>query len=273
MRLVSVNLEYKTAWSNAALPRSAALLSATGADVIAVQECPSSEALAALAGALGYEHRIAPSPTGIHTGLLWAPHVDEVNGGDKYAERMAGTWHGFCSSTLVAEGWPSPITFISAHLVPHDVDAAVGEARFVQARVRRQGHPGVLVGDLNHGPLQGPEPDWSQVPEHNKASRSVLDQDRPDVVRLDRRVGLALTRGGLTDVAARVAEQSGDETALAHTGVHGKIRVDQCWVTGELEPAISGYARLDHREVTDHHPIQIDLALESLPPIERVEFH
>ena len=270
MRLVSTNLEYKTAWSDEELPRAAALLSATGADVIAVQECPSPERLEVLARELGYEHRIAPAPQGLHTGLLWALHVDEVSGGDKYAEK---TWHGFTSSTLVAQGWPCPITVISAHLVPHDVDGAVAEARLLQTRVRRQGWPGILVGDLNHGALEGPEPSWEEVPVHNRASRTILDQDRPDVVRLDRRVGLALHRGGLTDVAARVAEQRGDESALAHTGVHGRIRVDQCWVTGALAPAISGYARLDHDQVTDHHPIQVDLDLESLPLVAQVEFH
>lgn len=270
MRLVSANLEYKTAWNEQELPRVAALLSATGADVIAVQECPGQEHLEQLAAALGYEHRIAPSPTGLHTGLLWAPHVREVEGGDKYADR---TWHGFTSSTLVADGWACPVTVISAHLVPHDVDGAVAEARLLQTRVRRQGWPGILTGDLNHGALAGPEPDWEQVPVHNRASRTVLDQGRPEVVRLDRRVGLALHRGGLVDVAARVAEQAGDEGALAHTGVHGLLRVDQCWTTGELAPAISGYTRLGHEQVTDHHPIQVDLALEDLAPIAQVEFH
>lgn len=274
MRLVSANLEYKTAWSEEMLPRAAALLAATGADVIAVQECPGPEALEKLAGALGYEHRIAPSPTGIHTGILWAPHVREVSGGDKYAERIgAGTWHGFTSSTLVSEGWPSPVTVISAHLVPHEVDGAVAEARFLQTRVRREGWPGILVGDLNHGALEGPEPPWDEVPEHNRASRTILDQDDPERIRLDRRVGLALTRGGLVDVAARVADRDGNAGALAHTGVHGKIRVDQCWVTGALAPAIADYERLDHQGVTDHHPVQIDLDLEDLPPIGQVEFH
>lgn len=274
MRLLSGNFEYSTAWEEDALPTVASIISDSDADVVAIQECPGPEHLEKLALKLGYHHRIAASPTGIHTGLLWRPGITEVSGGDKYAERIQqGTWHGFASSTLTCESWPSPITFISAHLIPHDVDQAVGEARFLQTRVRREGHPGVFAGDLNHLALEGPEPDWDAIPEHNRASRTILDQFAPETVVGDRRVGLALTRGGLTDVAAHRAAATGDESLLAHTGVHGLVRVDQAWVTRELVDAIAGYERMDHRGVTDHHPILVDLALEGMAPIERTEFH
>lgn len=278
MRLVSANLEHtawpeKTAGADEWFPM-VFLLKDSNADVVAVQECPGPDHLARLADKLGYEHHIADAPTGIHTGLLWRPEIEAISVGDKYAELIRkGTWHGFTSATLVGPGWPCPVTFISAHLIPHDVDQAVGEARFLQTRVRREGWPGVLVGDLNHGPLVGPEPNWEEVPEHNRASRTILDPDRPDVLRLDRRVGLALTRGGLVDVAAHLAAATGEEDLLAHTGVHGKLRVDQAWVTRQLVPAIRGYERLDHRGVTDHHPIAVDLALEGLEPMARVAFH
>lgn len=274
MRLLSVNLEYSSAWEPSVLPSAAAIITDAAPDVVAVQECPGQEHLEKLASMLGYTYRIAASPTGIHTGLLWKPGITELSGGDKYAERIkAGTWHGFTSSTLTCESWPSPITFVSAHLIPHDVDAAVGEARFLQTRVRREGRPGVFVGDLNHLPLSGPEPDWATIPVHNQASRTVLDQFNPETVVGDRRVGLALTRGGLTDVAAHWSAATGNESLLAHTGVYGRVRVDQAWVTSELVDAIRGYQRLDHRGVTDHHPILVELALEELAPIRRAEFH
>lgn len=272
MRLLSMNLEYSSAWENENLAEVADLVVEVDPDVIAIQECPAEERLQALQDLLGYDYRFGPSSTGLHTALLWRPGIVEEVGGDKYAGGRA-TWHGFTSSTLRAPGWPCAITFVSAHLIPHDVDRAMGEARFLQTRVRRQGWPGVLVGDINHLPLMGPEPDWDQVPEHNRASRTILDPDRPDEIRGDRTVGLALTRGGLVDVAAHRAEQTGDETLLEHTGVHGLVRVDQAWVTRQLAPAITGYERLDHRGLTDHHPIMVDLDLDLLDPIGRVEFH
>ncbi|WP_435108044.1 endonuclease/exonuclease/phosphatase family protein [Nocardiopsis synnemataformans] len=270
MHLLSANLEYTTAWTR--VDEVAALIGDAHAEVVAIQECPEEPALAALADRLGFTYRMGPSPSGLHTALLWAPHVEEVHGGDKYEDKGV-TWHGFTSSTLRGPRWPCPITFICAHLVPHDVDAAVGEARFLQTRVHRQGWPGVLLGDVNHGPLAGPEPDWDQVPEHNRASRTILDQDQPDKVRLDRRVGLALTRGKMIDVAAHLADLTGREELLAYTGVHGLLRTDQVWVTRQLAGAIAGYARLDHRGVSDHHPIAVDLAIEDLAPIPQVAFH
>lgn len=270
MRLLSLNAEYTTAWSKKTLPVLADIVTDAAADVIAVQECPGEDALDALAHRLGYPYRLGPGPNRLHTGLLWTPDIKELHGGDKYAER---TWHGFTSSTLVGPSWPCPLTLISAHLVPHDVDAAVGEARFLQARVRRWGWPGILAGDLNHGPLVGPEPDWDQVPEHNLASRTILDPTRPDEHLLDRRVGLALTRGKLTDVAAHQAEATDTPELLAYTGVYGRLRTDQVWVTRQLVPAIGGYERLDHRGATDHHPVAVDLAVENLPPIAQVAWH
>lgn len=273
MRVLSANLSRSTAWEPTNLATTVRVLFEAAADVIAVQECPGKEHLSHLAGRLGYQCRIAPSPTGFHTGLLWHPDLVEVVGGDKYADQSIGTWHGFTSSTLTCGSWPSPITFLSAHLIPHDVDTAVSEARFLQTRVRRHGHPGVLLGDLNHLALEGPEPDWATIPEHNRASRTILDQDTPDVLRGDRRVGLVLTRSGLVDAAAHHAHTSGEQGAFAPTGVHGQTRVDQVWVSRVLAEAITGYERLDHRDVTDHHPILVDLALGSLAPIGQVEFH
>lgn len=273
MRVLSANLKKPTAWEPDCLPIVADIITDAAAEVVAVQECPGQEHLEELAGLLGYTYRIAPSPTGFHTGLLWRPGLVEVVGGDKYADQAIGTWHGFTSSTLTSGSWPSPITFISAHLIPHDVDTAVSEARFLQTRVRRHGHPGVLLGDLNHLALEGPEPNWDEISAHNRASRTILDQDDPDNVVGDRRMGLALTRGGLTDVAAHQAAVTGDNRLFAITGVYGLMRVDQAWVTHELVDAITGYERLDHHGVTDHHPILVDLDLEEIAPIERVEFH
>ena len=273
MRVLSANLKKPTAWEPDCLPIVADIITDAAAEVVAVQECPGQEHLEELAGLLGYTYRIAPSPTGFHTGLLWHRDLREVVGGDKYADRSVGTWHGFTSSTLTCGSWPSPITFLSAHLIPHDVDQAVSEARFLQTRVRRHGHPGVLLGDLNHLALEGPEPPWDEIPDHNRASRTILDQDNPDDVVGDRRVGLVLTRSGLVDAAAHHAHTFGDQGAFAPTGVHGKTRVDQVWVSRVLAAAITGYERLDHRDVTDHHPVLVDLDLGSLAPIGQVEFH
>lgn len=274
MRLLSMNAKLSTSWDQAGLPVTASIISDSEADMVAIQECPGKEHLAQLADLLGFDFRIAPSQTGFHTGLLWHPRITEVCGGDKYAEHLPGsTWHGFVSSTLTAPGWPGPITFIVAHLTPHDVDAGVGEARFLMTRARREGWPGIIVGDLNHLALAGPEPDWDKIPEHNRASRTILDQNNPGHVVGDRRVGLALTRGGMVDAAAHYVQATGDETAYAHTGVYGLMRVDQVWTTRNLAPAIIGYERLDHRDVTDHHPILVELNLKSLAIIDRVEFH
>lgn len=273
MKLVSANLNSATAWSDTARSQAAALLRETGAEIIAVQECPKGHeaALADLAEQVGgWHYRIGPAPKRLHTALMWAPHIEEIQGGDSYQE---DTWHGYTVATLRGAGWPSPITVISAHLAPHSSVLAITEAQLLQSRVRRWGHPGIIAGDINHMPLHGPEPDWDSIPHHNRGSRTLLDPDHPEHVRADRRVVLALQRGGLTDVAAHLHQQTNDEELLAPTGVYGRTRVDQIHVTEQLTPAIVGYERLDHRDLTDHHPVAAELDLQRLGLIDKAEFH
>lgn len=274
MRILSINASYNHSWSPDVLPSLAEMIAAPEPTVVALQECPDPGLLAEMAEKLGLAHYCAPAPQGLHTGLLWSPELEALHTGDKYPhldEEDGGmrTWHGFASVTLHGHSWPNPITFLSCHLIPHSTRAAVPESQFLQGRLRRQGWPGVLLGDVNHGPLVGPEPDWDTVPVHNIASRTVIDPDHPDKLILDRSVGLVLYRSRLTDVAARRYEQTGDEDLLAPTGVAGGIRTDQAWTTSELVPAITGYERLDHRGVTDHHPILVNLDLERIGPVEQ----
>lgn len=277
MRITSINAERSHAWRGGVFPELVELAASTRSQVIAVQECPGPEAMAALAQALGMEHYCAASPTGHHTGLLWAPEISADPVGDKYIEdldEVRPTWHGFASATLHHPRWPSPITVLCAHLVPHSTQQAVSESQFIQGRVRREGRPGIVLGDLNHPPLIGPEPDnWDLIPEHNRASRTILDPADPDRLLWDRRVGLVLHRGRLVDVAAHLHQTTGREDVLEPTGIHGHLRVDQIWVTSGLVGSITGYTRHDPGQVTDHYAITAELDLAGLDPIGRVAYH
>ncbi|WP_017596438.1 endonuclease/exonuclease/phosphatase family protein [Nocardiopsis potens] len=265
IRVLSWNIRYD-AWTPSRREAVHALLAAQAPDVVCLQEIPSDDPARArdIAEHLGLAARIAPAPNGLHTAVLVPPGWEEVAWDVKYASAL---WHGAGALTVRAPSWPVPLTVVSAHLVPHDVDAAVGEARLLIGRVQRQGCPGILVGDINHAPWMGPEPDWSRVPAHNRSARTVLDPARPEELVADRRVGLVLRRGGLVDAAELHHARTGDDAVLEATGHYGRLRVDQVHLY-RLEGALLGYERLpltldsagDPVE-SDHHPIVVDLDL------------
>ena len=256
MRLASVNIQYDA--GEADRPALVELIADIGADVVAVQEVPGEKAAEKLAAALGMQVSIGPSPSGLHAAVLRRPDLSEQAREHKYADRV---WNGYVSSTLSDPSWPTPVTVVCAHLAPHSAALAAAEAQLLVGRGRRQGRPGIIMGDINHAPLAGPEPDWSLVPDHNRSARTVLDEGP---LRADRTVGRVLDRAGYTDAAAHLAAERGDDALLAPTGVHGRMRVDQVWLSEQLVPALAGYERLDHRGTTDHHPVQVDLNLSRM---------
>ena len=283
LRLISWNLRYD-GWTEARRAAIHELLEREQPDVLCLQEIPA-ESLAEggpqradeVAELLGMELRVAPAPHRLHTAVAYRSGWEELAWDDRYG---ADTWHGTGAVTVQGPGWPVPLTVISAHLIPHSTQRAVPEAQLLVTRAHRQGCPAVIAGDINHPPLVGPEPDWAQVPEHNRSSRTILDPDRPDELRGDRRVGLVLSRGGLTDAAALQHERTGQEALLAPTGHYGRLRVDQAWVSDRLVDAVVECRRLELERgadgaplASDHHPIRLDLDLARLGDTAVREWH
>ena len=67
----------------------------------------------------------------------------------------------------------------------------------------------------------------------------------------------------LTDVAAYLADTTGDVSLRAPTGKAGLIRVDQVHLTPALAPTVRAYERLES-DFSDHHGIIVELDLEAL---------
>ncbi|MFB9967922.1 hypothetical protein ACFFOP_35695, partial [Sinosporangium siamense] len=82
-------------------------------------------------------------------------------------------------------------------------------------------------------------------------------------------VGQTFRTGGMTDVAAHLADSWADPSLRAHTGVHGLVRVDQIHVTAALVPSITDYQRVDPRGFSDHWGVvaRLDLSKVNLSAV------
>lgn len=244
----------------------AAIVTAADPDVLCLQELYAGDGMAShhqanrLATALGMDLRMAESRTRLHTALAWRPDITCRQWENRYVHEVH---HGYALAVLSHLDWPVDLTVASTHLTPYSTDAAAVEAQLLAARMWRYGGHGILAGDLNHTPVDDPEPDWSQVPAHNRSSRTVLDEGP---LRANRKMARALERAELIDVAAHLAEKRDAPELRAPTGVWGGIRVDQMHVTPDLGEAITDYARLEHYDRTDHHPIRADVDLSQADP-------
>lgn len=106
-----------------------------------------------------------------------------------------------------------------------------------------------ILGDINHCPLSDPEPPWERIPPYNRSSRTLPGPD--GTPRANTIVGEVLRAGGMTDVAAYLAEARGDASLLRPTGA-GLVRVDQVHVTPALLPAVADYWLVDTQGASDH---------------------
>jgi endonuclease/exonuclease/phosphatase family metal-dependent hydrolase len=203
--------------------------------------------------ALGMRLAVAPSRN-LPTAVAWNPErLDLVDVDTKYS--TADLHHGYCAPRFevpsLDEPLGVPLVTISTHLTPYAAQAAAHEASLLVARAYRFGGLGMITGDINHLPVDDPEPDWTLVPPYNRTARCLRRESLREPWRGDRVVGQSLRDGEMTDVAAYVAALRGDGSLLAATGHAGLIRVDQQHVTPALRPAIEDY-RLVPADFSDH---------------------
>jgi endonuclease/exonuclease/phosphatase family metal-dependent hydrolase len=165
-------------------------------------------------------------------------------------------WHALGIAQLEIIELEQPIRVCSVHLSPFAIADHFGEIGILNALLE-YGDPVILGGDFNSVP-PGDTPD---VRPSLRARR--ID---PDTGEWDRRPGKLLQASGYVDVAAHLADETGEESYRAPTGTGG-IRHDQFWVSERLVPAIRGYRVIDttaSREASDHVPIELTLDLGML---------
>lgn len=204
--------------------------------------------------ALGMDLFVAPSRQ-LNTAVAWKPQALEKVGTDT---RYSATdlHHGYALVQFkplgLAQEWPVPFVVISAHLTPFSVEAAGPEAQLVVNRAYRYGGIGLVGGDINHLPLDDPEPDWSLVQSHNRAGRCHRRTHPGEPWRGNRLVGEVFRDGEMTDVAGHLADLQQDPFLRQPTAVAGHIRVDQFHVTPALVPALVDYRLVDTGDGSDH---------------------
>ncbi|KQV20829.1 MULTISPECIES: endonuclease/exonuclease/phosphatase family protein [unclassified Kitasatospora] len=203
---------------------------------------------------------LPPSSSGYGPALLYRKETVGrwLNWNPDFAHKVT---HGFGVATFDV-GLPTPLAVISAHLDPHSAEIALAEAKYIATRAMRYGPYGIVAGDLNYPPAQGPSADFSAMRPYNLAARTMLPADASQVGSApvpDRRIGLKMMQTGFVDAAWHLYEKTGDPALLARTGTDD--RIDQCWVSGPLAPAIVSYRTLDMP--SDHKGllVQIDPAL------------
>jgi endonuclease/exonuclease/phosphatase family metal-dependent hydrolase len=155
-----------------------------------------------------------------------------------------------------------PLVVISTHLTPYSADQAACEAQLLAARVYRHGGLGLIAGDINHPAFDDEEPDWSKVKPYNRSARCARRTGN-EPWRSNRIVGQTLRDAELTDIAAHLADQRGEDSLRAPTGKAGLLRVDQVHVTPALVPAIRDYRRLES-PFSDHHGVVCEFDLEAI---------
>ncbi|WP_143020251.1 endonuclease/exonuclease/phosphatase family protein [Sinosporangium album] len=237
-------------------------------DLLLLQECSGwldgdQRHIAQAERELGLRLKVGRSRTKIYTAVGWRQDKARWIAYESNRYTLA---NGYTGMWFEMEGLPAPLTVVSTQLSCYSAVQATIEAQTVLARTHKPQGLGLLGGDFNHVPMGDDEIDWSQVRPYNRTSRCLLpDPDAPDAPpKGNDVVGRVLKAADMTDVGAYVADQRGDPKLRAHTGVNGKVRVDQIHVTGALRPAIEDYWLVDTEGYSDHHAVAARLDLSKL---------
>lgn len=217
--------------------------------------------------ALAMQMTVGPPAPGRHRiAAAWRPDVLELAAVETTYVHLFH--HGYVAPRFTLPGLPVPLAVIVCHLCPSSADRAAQEAQILAARAWRWDGLGMIIGDVNHCPVwvdrELEEPDWSQVPPHNRSSRCLprAGVDEPWVG--DQIVGRRLAMADLTDIAAQQAVVTGDMSLLRPTGKTGRLRVDQAHVTPALAAAVTGYQVLDTGASSDHDGIAVTIDIERI---------
>jgi hypothetical protein len=264
LTVASLNVQYGAA-ADGRWPALAAAIRGIRPQLVLLQECdwladagPAGQA----AVDLGLELVVAPS-AGLPTAVAWDPRrLRRVGCDTHYATRLH---HGYCAPRFEVPGLdpplPVPLVVISTHLIPTSAEQAAAEASLVGSRAYRYGGLGMVGGDVNHCPIEGPEPDWDTVQPYNRMARCRRRSHDDEPWQGNTIVGQTLHDGAFTDVAAYVARQRRDPGLLRPTGRFGGIRCDQGHVTPALVPAIVDYWQVGTGDASDHDLIAWTLNL------------
>lgn len=197
------------------------------------------------------------------TGILVTHHLAQLWRGieDYYYEDVQ---HGYCSLRL-AIGLPLPLILTSVHLTPYSTDRAAQEAQLVLSRSSGKGGISIIGGDLNHAPLGDPEPDWTQLPNYNRASRTLPTSPGAPTVS-NTLVGEVFRQGGFRDTIATIAHRTHNPALRQPTGHNGRIRVDQIQLAPAVAPALLDAWHVPTAPWTDHDGVVADIDTELINP-------
>lgn len=262
LTVASQNLQHRAA-DEGRWPDLAAIIGGVGPQLLLLQECDwLTDAKSAVQAArdLGLELVVAPS-SGLPTAVAWDPRRLHLIGCDTYYTLRLH--HGYCAPRfdVLGTALPVPLVAISTHLIPTSANQAADEASLVGSRAYRYGGLGLLGGDINHCPVDDPEPDWDTIQPYNRMARCQRRSHDRAPWQANTIVGQTLRDGSFTDVAADVAARRADPSLLMPTARHGGIRCDQAHVTPALAPTIEDYWQVDTGDASDHHLIAFTLDL------------
>lgn len=244
--------------------RQVDVLRDSGADVVLLQEGDwLHDPAAARAGTdLAMNITVAPS-LGMPTAVAWNPDQLELTGCDTmYAHRLH---HGYCAPqfTVPGQDLPAHLVLISTHLNPFPPRLPRSRPRPVQARLYLWGGLGILAGDINCPPSEGPDPDDGIMLPFNKASRTLPAADGTGL-RPNRSIAQAIEGRGYLDAGLHLYRKTGDDQRLARTA--NDDRIDRIYVSDALGPALVDYELLDTPEgASDHHGVRVTLDTDLVP--------
>ena len=207
--------------------------------------------VAELTQGLGFEMAIAPTGGGGSNLVAWHPAVFQATEVDvPEAERLEAGF-GYCAVelSLCDIHHPYPLSAISCALSRYSAPRAAQQAQQLGEIAHRTGGLGLIAGAINHLPIGDPPPDWDALPGYRRMALCKLRTSATEPWTGDDQVARVLAAGGMTDVAAYIADLAAtahcvglerDRTHLRAptTSEPRGIRADQIHVTAALTTAV-----------------------------------
>lgn len=184
---------------------------------------------------------------------------------------------GYCAVQLSVPDihHPHPLMAISCTLSRYSAPRAAQQAQQLGELAHRSGGLGLIAGGINHLPLGDQPPDWDALPGYRRMALCKIRSSEDEPWSGDEQVARVLASGGMTDVAARVADLAAAGRAAglaiseypklrAPTVKQARgIRADQIHVTCALTTAIEAAWRPD-QDVSGHHAVAVELDLAKI---------
>jgi endonuclease/exonuclease/phosphatase family metal-dependent hydrolase len=178
-----------------------------------------------------------------------------------------GAWPAWCEAALNIPHLTRPLRVYSVHLPPRSAQEQLSQIQRLATYVAQRGEYAVVAGDFNSY-ARGDEITSAMLqsqPPHLRPSRMRRTPDGQLAANYD--VHDTLASIGMLDAAAFLPPGLRDPSELAPTAPSGG-RIDRCYVTRELGPAVSGYIQRDTGG-SDHHALMVTLQpgqVTDLPP-------